>query len=207
MQNQLQQASRLGATQTRLVQAEIKFAELNRQDLREGYQVVKPSLTFADKHTLDCGDVRLELVFFGKGHSASDILIYVPQEKLLVTGAIIYQRGLFPEVGEESELQDVRRFLKVLDRFVAPDVKLDHVVASHSPPLLKQDLWPVRDYYQRMLVGLTTARREGLTLDQVKVRFPETMFPAFQERPSGYYGHAFHQRNLNNLWRLLQAKD
>ena len=56
------------------------------QDLREGYEVVKPTLTFADKHTLDLGDLTLELVFFGKGHSMSDILIYVPQERLLVRG-------------------------------------------------------------------------------------------------------------------------
>jgi glyoxylase-like metal-dependent hydrolase (beta-lactamase superfamily II) len=72
--------------QARMVRGEIKFWELHTQDLREGYEVVKPSLTFADKQTLDLGDLQLELTFFGKGHSNSDIVIYVPQERLLVSG-------------------------------------------------------------------------------------------------------------------------
>jgi glyoxylase-like metal-dependent hydrolase (beta-lactamase superfamily II) len=179
-----------------IVRGEIKFWELHSQDLREGYEVVKPSLTFRDKLTLDLGDVQLELVFFGKGHSLSDTLIYVPEEKLLVTGAIVYQRAQFPEIGETSRLDDVQRFLAVLDRFLADEVKIDHVVSSHSPPLLKKDLAPVRDYYQRMLSGVRLAQRQGLTMDQAKVRLAASRFPAFQEKPPGTWSYGMHQRPL-----------
>jgi glyoxylase-like metal-dependent hydrolase (beta-lactamase superfamily II) len=193
--------------QTRMVRGEIRFWELHTQDLREGYELVQPSLTFADKHTLDCGDLQLELVYFGKGHSNSDILIYVPQEKLLVSGAVVYQRAHFPEIGEETELSDIRRFLAVLDRFLADDVKIDHVIPSHSPPLLKSDLAPVRDYYQRMLTGVQAARAEGLTFEQTRVRLdPQTSFPALRDTPPGAWSHGMHERNLRNLWRILEAQ-
>lgn len=122
---------------TRPIHGEIGFWELHARDLREGYQIVKPSLTFSGRHTLDLGDLQLELVFFGKGHSLSDTLVYIPQEKLLVTGAIVYQRGQLPEIGARTELRDVERFLTILDGFLAPDVRIDRVVPSHSPPLLK----------------------------------------------------------------------
>jgi glyoxylase-like metal-dependent hydrolase (beta-lactamase superfamily II) len=79
--------------QTRMVRGEIKFWELFAQDLYEGYPVVKPTLAFPDKYTLDLGDLTLELVYFGKGHSRCDIGIYVPQEKLLVSGGVVYQRA------------------------------------------------------------------------------------------------------------------
>ncbi len=82
--------------QTRLIRGELKFWRLFTQDLREGYDVVKPALTFKDKYTLDLGDLTLDLVYFGKGHSRSDIAIYVPQEKLLVSGAVVYQRAHVP---------------------------------------------------------------------------------------------------------------
>jgi glyoxylase-like metal-dependent hydrolase (beta-lactamase superfamily II) len=193
--------------QSRMVRGEIKFWELHTQDLREGYPVVRPSLTFADTHTLDLGDLTLELVFFGKGHSRSDILIYVPQEKLLVTGAIIYQRAHLPEIGEDTHLQDVHRFIAVLDRFLADDVKIDYVIPSHSPPLLRSDLVPVRDYYQRMLAGMQAARKEGLTFEQTAARlslWPN--FPALRETPPGAWSHGMHQRNLKNLWRLLNEE-
>jgi glyoxylase-like metal-dependent hydrolase (beta-lactamase superfamily II) len=195
------------ASEARMVRGEIKFWELHSQDLREGYPVVKPSQTFSTNCTLDLGDLRLELVFFGKGHSLSDTLIYCPQERLLVTGGIVYQRALFPEIGEQSKLEDVRRYLAVLDRFLAPEVRIDHLVPAHSPPLLKQDMAPVRDYYQRMLLGVRAAQREGLTLDQAKVRLAASWFPALRETPPGSWSYGFHERNLRNLWRILQEKE
>ncbi len=193
--------------QARLIRSEIKWQQLHAQDLREGYPVVKPSLTFADQTTLDLGDVQLELVYFGRSHSLSDILVYVPQERSLVTGGIIYQRAQFPEISQESRREDMQRFLTVLDRFLAPGLKLDRVVPSHSPPLLKRDLAPVRDYYQRMLAGLTSAWQEGLTLEQAKERFPASQFPALIDRPPGVWCHGMHERNLDNLWRIVQAPE
>ena len=132
------------------------------------------------------GRSPLELFYFGKGHSNSDILIYVPQERLLVTGAVVYQRAHVPEVAEETTLQDVHRFLAVLDRFAPREVKIDHVVPAHSVPLEKKDLLAVRDYYQRMLVGVQAAQQEGLTLEQTMNRLAlKTNFPAFRDPPGG----------------------
>jgi glyoxylase-like metal-dependent hydrolase (beta-lactamase superfamily II) len=193
--------------QARRIRGEIVFWELYMQDMEEGYEIVKPTLTFADKHTLDLGDLQLELVFFGKGHSLSDTLIYVPQEKLLVTGAIVYQHGHLPEIGEASELEDVHRYLTVLDRFLADDVQIDHVVPSHSLPLRKRDLAPVRDYYQRMLVGVRAAQQAGLTLTQATQRLAvRTNFPAFRVPPPGDWAYGMHERNIRNLWRILEEE-
>ncbi len=191
----------------RRIRGEIRFWELYAKDMKEGYELVKPSLTFADRHTLDLGDLRLELVFFGKGHSLSDTLVYVPQERLLVTGAIVYQRAHLPEIGEQSQLEDVHRFLTVLDGFLAKDVRIDHVVPSHSLPLRRSDLVPVRDYYRRMLTEVRAARQEGLNLKQATVRLSvRTRFPAFRETPPGDWAHGMHERNLRNLWRILDEE-
>lgn len=123
--------------QARRIRGEIEFWKRYIHDMEEGYEIVRPTLTFADRHTLDLGDLRLELVFFGKGHSLSDTLVYVPQERLLVTGAIVYQRHHLPEIGEASELKDIHRFLAVLDEFLAEGVTIDRVVPSHSPPCVR----------------------------------------------------------------------
>ncbi len=194
--------------QAKQIQGEIEFWKLYVQDMEEGYEVVRPSLTFANRHTLDLGDLQLELVFFGKGHSLSDILVYVPQERLLVTGAIVYQRRHLPEIGEESELQDVHRFLAVLDKFLAEGVKIDHVVPSHSPPLRQNDLRPVRDYYQRMLTEVRAAQQEELTLEQATERLAVwRKFPAFRVPPPGDWAHGMHERNMRNLWRILREEE
>ncbi len=204
--NALSQASRRRAADAHRIRGEIRFLELQRQDLRDTYPVIKPSLTFRDKHTLELGDVQLQLVFFGKSHSTSDILIYVPQERVLVTGSAVYQRAQFPEISEQSRLADVRRFIAVLNQFTAPEVRIDRVIPSHSPLLLKSDLLPVRDYYQRMLTGLGAAKQQGLTFEQVQARFPASQFPALKDPPEGWWSHGFHERNLRNLWRILNEQ-
>lgn len=193
---------------TRAIRGEIRFWQLYTQDVQESYEVVKPSLTFADRHTLDMGDLTLELVFFGRGHSLSDILIYIPQEKLLVTGAIIYQRRQLPEIGEQTDMQDVNRFITILESFLAEDVQIKHVIPSHSPPLLKSDMIRVRNYYKKMLTGVRAARLEGLSLSQVMERFSvRAAFPHFIEPPPGEWNYGMQERNLRNLWRILDEQE
>lgn len=194
-------------TDTRRILGEIRFLELHSQDLQEGYPIVPPALTFADRRTLDFGDLTLELIFFGRGHSISDTLVYVPQEKLLVSGGVAYQRGQLPEIGEQTDLADIHRFLTVLDGLLAPETKIDRVIPSHSPPLRKADLKPVRDYYQKMLDGVHQARGDNLTLDQTIERLSvRNSFPNFRDPPPGHWAHGMQQRNTRNLWRILSEE-
>ena len=191
----------------RLIRSDLIFYDLFVKDLEEGYEVVKPTLMFADKQTLDLGDLTLELIFFGKGHSNSDILIYVPQEQLLVSGAIAYQQGRVPEIGEESHLEDVHRFIAVLDSLLADNVKIDHVIPGHSVPLTRAALPPIRDYYQRMLKEVEAARQQGLTLDETTRRLTlRAKFPAFRDPPPRTYGYDHQERSVRNLWRILSEE-
>ncbi|HCO95874.1 MAG TPA: hypothetical protein DIU00_18365 [Phycisphaerales bacterium] len=191
--------------QTRMIQGEIKFFELNTRDIEEGFEIVKPAVTFPDKYTLELGDMRLEMVYFGKGHSMSDILIYIPQEGILVTGAIVYLRGHLPGITERAELEDVQRYIAVLNSFLEEELKVDRVIASHSPVLTRKDLKYVRDYYQAMLDGISAAQREGLTLEQAKDRFAvRKKFPRFYQKRSAEWSKAKQDRNITVLWQRLE---
>ena len=193
--------------QAERVRGEIRFYQLNTQDVEDGFEIVKPTVTFSDEYTLDLGDVRLELVYFGKGHSLSDILIHIPQERLLVTGAIVYLRGHLPGISERAELKDVHRYIAVLDRFLDENVKIDHVLPSHSPMLTRTDLRYVRDYYRAMLDGIRSAQQQGLTLGQAQERFAvHKRFPHFFQRQSAQWAKAKQDRNIRVLWGLMEAK-
>ncbi len=190
-----------------LIRSDLVFYDLFAQDMQQGYDVVKPTLTFADKHTLDLGDLTLELIFFGKGHSNSDILIYIPQERILVTGAIAYQQYRVPEIGEDSHLEDVHRFIAVLDGLLADNVKIDHVIPGHSTLLTRAALPPIRDFYQRMLKEVQAARKQGLTLDETtRLLTLRAKFPAFRDPPPRTYGYDHQERNVRNLWRILSEE-
>jgi len=181
---------------------------LNTLDMEEGFEIVKPSVTFCDKYTLDLGDLQLELVYFGKGHSLSDILIHIPQEGVLVTGAIVYLRGHLPGITEQAELKDVRRYIAVLNEFLEEEAKVERVVTSHSPVLTRNDLKLVRDYYQTMLDGVRAARQEGLTLEQAAERLAvRKKFPHYYQAQSAQWSEAKQNRNITVLWNLLAEHD
>lgn len=195
-------------TYNMLIRSDLVFYDLFAKDMEEGHEIVKPSLMFSDRHTLDLGDLTLELIFFGKGHSLSDTLVYIPQEKTLVSGAIAYQRGQLPEIGEQSQLQDVHRFLAVLDSFLDESVKIDHLIPSHSTLLQRSDLLPIRDYYQRMLTEVQSARHQGLTLEQTIAKLTVWRnFPAFRDPSPGHWAYGMQERNVKNLWRILNEQE
>lgn len=190
------------------IRGEIEFFKLNSLDMEEGFEIVKPTVTFSDRYTLDLADVQLELVYFGKGHSLSDILIYIPQEGILVTGAIVYLHGHLPGITERADIKDVHRYIAVLDAFLEEGVRVDHVIASHSRPLTRDDLKHVRDYYRTMLDGLRSAQQEGLTLEQAKVRFSvRNRFRHFYRKQTGGWSKAKQDRNINVLWQLLKEEE
>jgi glyoxylase-like metal-dependent hydrolase (beta-lactamase superfamily II) len=193
---------------TRRILGEIKFFQLNTQDIKEGFEIVKPTVTFSDKYTLDLGDIQLELIFFGKEHSLSDILIYIPKERTLVTGAIVYQRGHLPGITENAELKDVHRYISVLDTLLDKNRKLDHVIAAHSPVRTRNDLKLVRDYYRTMLDGIKAARQEGITIEQAKKDFAvDKKFPHYFQMRAAQWAKAKQDRNITVLWHLLKEAD
>lgn len=52
-----------------------------------------PDITFSDSLKLECGDTSFEIIYFGKFHSNSDILIYVPEMQLLFSGDLFSKYG------------------------------------------------------------------------------------------------------------------
>lgn len=48
-----------------------------------------PSVTFDDRVTLDLGDLRVDVVHPGHGHTPGDALVWIPSQGVLVTGDLV----------------------------------------------------------------------------------------------------------------------
>jgi glyoxylase-like metal-dependent hydrolase (beta-lactamase superfamily II) len=53
----------------------------------------RPDVIFSDSLTINTGDVTLEMIYFGKCHSNSDILIYIPEMAILFNGDLFSKYG------------------------------------------------------------------------------------------------------------------
>lgn len=73
--------------------AQLTAYKFSFQDISNGITIKRPQVTFTDSLLLHAGDLHFELYPFGTAHSQSDILIYIPELKLLFTGDLFMKYG------------------------------------------------------------------------------------------------------------------
>ena len=56
-------------------------------------EVRPPNLTFTDTMTLHVGERRVELIHVGPAHTRSDVLVWLPEERVLFSGDIVFAGG------------------------------------------------------------------------------------------------------------------
>jgi glyoxylase-like metal-dependent hydrolase (beta-lactamase superfamily II) len=79
---------------------EIAFcADMLRLELpvRSDLEIVLPSETFTERHSVDLGGVRADIVHVGGDHAADSCAIHVPGDDVLFLGDCLYQRLYAPE--------------------------------------------------------------------------------------------------------------
>jgi glyoxylase-like metal-dependent hydrolase (beta-lactamase superfamily II) len=107
-------------------------------DLLKDRVVTAPTVTFNDFLDLSLGDVTLELIYFGKAHSESDIIIYIPELKLLMTGDLFFPGGR-ASVGDVDK-QDVEQWEKAVQWLSSRANDIDVVVSGHGQIMSRKDL-------------------------------------------------------------------
>jgi glyoxylase-like metal-dependent hydrolase (beta-lactamase superfamily II) len=115
-----------------------KQSGLSDQDLK-GTKLAYPTLTFGDRVTLDIGNNKVEILFIGPSHTTGSVLVYMPQEKVLFTGDILFT-DFHPFLGEAN----IEGWIKVLDYIMAMDV--DKIIPGHGPVSSKKDVADLKNY-------------------------------------------------------------
>lgn len=115
-----------------------KQSGLTDQDLK-GTKLAYPTLTFKDRATLDLGDKQVEILYLGPSHTTGSVLVYVPQEKVLFSGDILFT-DFHPFLGEAN----IEGWIKALDYLTAMDV--DKIIPGHGPVSNKKDVAALKSY-------------------------------------------------------------
>jgi len=112
--------------------------EFAYNDALKNYPLINPSITFADSLKIDMGDAGLDLTYFGNAHSNSDILIHIPELKLLMVGDLFSKYG---RPGFDCDnLQNIDRLLKSIEWLKTRLSKIEYVISGHGQILKKEDL-------------------------------------------------------------------
>lgn len=111
-----------------------------------------PDQTFTGEHQIKIGDKQLLLVQVGPAHTAGDVIAYVPANRVVYTGDILFIDGT-----PIAWAGPVSNWVKACDRIAALDV--DVIVPGHGPITDKAGVRRMQDYL--VLVDRETRRRHA----------------------------------------------
>ena len=139
--------------------------------------------------------VRMELIYVAPGHSAGDLIVYLPDQKVVFAGDVVLtNEGRFPviHIGGSS-----LGWIAAMRTILA--LKADVIVPGHGLPESRQQLADRLHETETRRATIEAMVLQGKTLDQINQALPETgvnpMFPGFNqttynELQKGYPGEA-----------------
>jgi len=133
-----------GSEEASGLQETIAFYDALANGLGDGFRLTPPTETFGDRMTLELGDQSAELIWFGKAHSDTDILIFFPREGLLATGDLFFPDN---DLYIDSErVPFLSRWAEKLDWILDPARDIRTIVPGHGDPLPLEEVARIRDF-------------------------------------------------------------
>lgn len=172
-----------------LRQAEAYLAEVS------GLKPALPTMTFENTMRIFRRDREIHLLHLGRAHTEGDIFIYLPKEKVVVTGDCVIDWTPFMGDGYPEDWARTLARLEQLD--------FTHMLMGHGEPAGKDWLRVFRGYIEDLVEAVRREAAAGASLDEVKQRVPDLLAPKY-ERPFSRYGsyRPWRQLVLTNIERV-----
>lgn len=124
------------------------------KELADKTQVVLPTETFEEVKKIEMGSFLIEVLHLGPAHSAGDISVWLPKEKLVIAGDMAFHERLLPIFDDT----DTAAWLETWDNEFE---KLDatYVIPGHGHPT---NMAQVRRYTKDYLIDLRAKISEHL---------------------------------------------
>ena len=166
--------------------------------LMEKYFLKKPSITFSENLTLHLGDHTFELIHM-PGHTAGNIAVYIPEEKVVFTGD-----NIFHKVQTFLHQAYPEQWLESLKKIDALDVEV--IIPGHGEICDKSYLKEQGAFLQEWVDAVKEAIHQGLSKEEALEKI------SFFDRYPIDVGHTeaksreVQRMNVNRLYDMLNKK-
>jgi glyoxylase-like metal-dependent hydrolase (beta-lactamase superfamily II) len=132
-------------------------------------KVTPPAVTFKTNMTLHRGGREIQLLYLGRGHTDTDVVVYLPQQRIIATGDLMesqisYMGDSYPD-----------EWIATLDRLRAMD--FDTVMPGHGVVFKgKTKIEVFQAYLREVIRQANDFRKQGLSADAAAPKIDVTKF-------------------------------
>ena len=127
------------------------------RDKAEGTELQGPTETFEDSYIVEMGDFRIEARYLGPAHSPGDIVIWLPEQSVVIAGDMAFHERMLP-IFADTYTAD---WLETWDNEFEP-LGATYVIPGHGHPT---NMAQVRRYTKDYLIYLRGRIAEHLEND------------------------------------------
>jgi len=137
-----------------------------------------PTIAFENTMHLYRRDREIQLLHLGRAHTEGDVFVYLPKEKVVITGDAMI--GWTPFMGDGYPDE----WAGTLDRLAQLD--FTKIIMGHGDVAGRDWLATFRGYVNDMVEAVRAEAATGATLDEVKTRVTEKLAPLYEKAFSKY---------------------
>ena len=160
------------------LEADLRLAEAYLAEVK-ALRPALPTIAFEQAMKLYRRDREIHLLHLGRAHTAGDVFVYLPREKVVITGDAMI--GWTPFMGDGYP----EEWAATLDRLAELD--FTHIIMGHGNVTGREWLGTFRSYVHDMVEAVRQEAASGATLDEVKQRVTAKLAPRY-EKPFSAYG-------------------
>ena len=159
---------------------------------------VLPTLTFERRLVLHSGARTVELLWLGRGHTAGDMVVYLPQDHVMATGDLL--------AGDTPYIADITPYdwIRTLDTLEKLD--FDAAIPGHGDVVAgkeKLGLW--KEYFRDLMAKTESAYATGTTLEDTVKQISARLVEKYRERFGADFPAAV-RGNVSAAYRIASGE-
>ena len=159
------------------LESNLQQAESYLQELKQ-FKPALPTRTVSTTAILREQGREIQLQVLGRGHTDGDLYIYLPKEKVVMTGDALVDWMPFVNDGYPEEWVQTLDALDKLD--------FTHIVPGHGNVLAKDQLVFFRGYLGDLIAAVKKSAADGASVDEIKKAVGNQLAPKYERGMSKY---------------------
>jgi cyclase len=141
------------------------------------YLHTPPNTFITENKKIETGDLNVEIIYKGAGHTDSDLIVFIPSMKILITGDLMVGENYMPII-HNVKGGNLKNIIKIQGDLLKMKNVVEFVVPGHGDITTLSETGNQIDYLMKLQKEVNYYKNQGFSLDQAK---KEIHFPEFNE--------------------------